>query len=115
MVRQCFLAETGIMFDAQLLAKTGIDPGTLFPTVLSRPDPVTFESADRSRIASDHSGTVTIVDKEMILSEEEEDLADILSPVNDQLSLAKFWWLLEIMPLTHKHQKRDGSWIWRTK
>ena len=51
-----------------------------------------------------------IVDKRMILTEEEEDLADILSPVNDELSLSKSWWLLEIIPLAHKHQKR-GRWL----
>ena len=116
MVRQCFLADTGIMFNGQLLAQIGLDPGTLYPRVLPRPDPVTFERADRSRIASDHStGTVTIVNKEMILSEEEEDLADILSPINDELALSKSWWLLEILPLKQRHQKKDGTWGWRTR
>ena len=116
MIRQCFLADTGIMFNSQLLPQIGLDPGTLYPRVLSRPDPVTFERTDRSRIASDHStGTVTIVNKEMILTEEEEDLADILSPINDQLVLAKSWWLLEILPLKYRHQNEDGTWCWRTR
>ena len=116
MVRQCFLAGTGIMFNAQLLARIGLDPGTLHPHVLRRPDPVTFERADRSRIASDHSsGMVTVVNKEMILTEEEEDLADILSPINDELSLSKSWWLLEILPLKQRYQKKDGTWGWRTR
>jgi hypothetical protein len=116
MVRQCFLAETGIMFNRQLLAKTGLDPGALYPNVLPRPNPMTLERADRSRIASDYgSGTVTVVDERMILTEEEEDLADILSPINDELSLSKFWWLLEILPMTNKHQKEDGAWVWKTR
>lgn len=116
MVRQCFLADTGIMFNSQLLAQIGLDPGTLYPHVLTRPDPVTFERTDRSRIASDHSsGMVTVVNREMILTEEEEDLADILSPINDQLVLAKSWWLLEILPMKQRHQKPDGSWGWRTR
>ena len=104
------------MFNSQLLARIGLDPGTLHPNVLPRPDPITFERADHSRIASDYgSGTVTIVDKRMILTEEEEDLADILSPINDELSLSKSWWLLEIIPLAHKHQKEDGGWVSRTR
>jgi hypothetical protein len=115
MVRQCFLARTGIMFDSQLLAKIGMDPATLYPHVVPRPDPVTFERADRSRIASDHSsGLVAIVNKTM-LTEEEEDLADILSPINDELALSKSWWFLELLPMQQKHQKKDGSWIRRTR
>ena len=116
MVRQCFLADTGIMFNSQLLAQIGLDPGTLYPRVLSRPDPVTFERTDRSRIASDHSsGMVTIVDKKMILTEEEEDLADILSPINDELARSKGWWFLEILPMKQLHQKKDGTWVCRTR
>jgi len=116
MVRQCFLAGTGIMFNGQLLAEIGLDPGTLHPDVLRRPDPITFERVDRSRIASDHSsGMVTIVNKNMILTEEEEDLADILSPINDELALSKSWWFLELLPLKHRHQSKDGRWGWRTR
>jgi len=116
MVRQCFLADTGIMFNGQLLAQIGLDPGTLYPRVIGRPDPVTFERTDRSRIASDHSsGMVTIVNKKTILTEEEEDLADIMSPINDQLALEKAWWLLEILPMKQLHQKKDGSWDCRTR
>ena len=116
MVRQCFLADTGIMFNGQLLAKIGLDPGTLHDRVLSRPDPVTFERTDRSRIASDHSsGMVTIVNKEMILTEEEEDLADVLSKINDELASSRVWWLLEILPMKQLHQKKDGTWDHRIR
>jgi len=116
MVRQCFLADTGIMFNSQLLAQIGMDTGTLYPNVLRRPDPVTFERADRSRIASDHSsGMVTVVNRETVLTEEEEDLADILSPINDELSLSKSWWVLELLPLKQRYQKKDGTWSWRTR
>lgn len=116
MVRECFLAGTGIMFNGQLLARIGLDPATLYPQVLRRPDPVTFERADRSRIASDHSsGMVTIVNQEMVLTEEEEDLADILSPINDELERSKFWWFLEVLPLKERYQRKDGTWGWRTR
>jgi len=104
------------MFNSQLLAQIGLDPGTLYPRVLSRPDLVTFERVDRSRIASDHSsGMVTIVDKKMILTEEEEDLADALSPINDELARSKGWWFLEIIPMKQYHQKKDGTWVCRTR
>lgn len=104
------------MFNGELLAQFGLDPATLHPDIHRRPDAITFERADHSRIASDHSsGMVTVVNKNMILTEEEEDLADILSPINDQLALAKSWWLLEILPLKQRYQKKDGTWDWRTR
>jgi len=53
---------------------------------------------------------VTVVNKDMILTEEEEDLADILSPINDQLVLAKSWWFLELLPLKLRYQRKDGTW-----
>jgi len=116
MVRECFLADTGIMFNGRLLAQIGLDPGALYPRVLRRPDPVTFERVDHSRITSDHSSRLmTIVDKKVILTEEEEDLADVLSPINDELARSKSWWLLEILPLTQRYQKKDGTWGSRTR
>ena len=43
-------------------------------------------------------------------SEEEEDLFDALSPIYDQLKLAKPWWVLEFLPMKHRMQKEDGTW-----
>jgi len=116
MVRQCFLAETGIMFNSKLLARIGLDPGTLYPRVLPRPDPITSRRADRPRTASDDSsGMSKVANNDLTLTEEEEDLEDMLSPINDGLSLSKSWWLLELMPIQRRHQKRNGTWVWRTK
>ena len=104
------------MFNGDLLTQFGLNPGTLHSSVLRRPDPITFERADRSRIAiNDKSGMVEVVDKDLILTEEEEDLVDALSRINDQLSLSKSWWLLEIIPLRQRCHKEDGSWIWRPR
>ena len=94
------------------MAQFGLDPGTLYPRVLPRPDSIAFERADHSRITSS-SGTVTVVSEH--LTEEEEDLADILSPINDELSRSKSWWWLEVIPLKQRYQKEDGGWAWRTK
>jgi hypothetical protein len=43
--------------------------------------------------------------------EEEEELHDALSPVYDQLSLAPWWWLLELLPLKRRFQRSDDSWV----
>jgi hypothetical protein len=54
---------------------------------------------------------VAVVQRDLVLTEEEEDLMDILSPINDRLTLSKAWWLLEIIPLKFRHQKEDGNWV----
>jgi hypothetical protein len=45
------------------------------------------------------------------VTEEEEDLADILSPINDMLKISKTWWILEFMPQKIRFQKDDNSWV----
>ncbi|TFK65481.1 hypothetical protein BDN72DRAFT_860594 [Pluteus cervinus] len=49
-------------------------------------------------------------------TEEEEELNDALSPVYDQLELAKGWWVLEYIPLTSKYQDaKHDKWVTKTK
>lgn len=40
MIRECFLTNTGIMFDVARLREIGLDPGALWPLVLPRPPPL---------------------------------------------------------------------------
>ncbi|KAL5518743.1 hypothetical protein ACEPAH_426 [Sanghuangporus vaninii] len=46
-------------------------------------------------------------------SEEDEELADALSPIYDQLQLAWFWWILELIPFRFREQKgkRDDYFV----
>lgn len=44
-------------------------------------------------------------------SEEEEELRDALSPIYDQLDLAKRWWILEIVPMSLRYQRGDNQWV----
>ncbi len=37
MIRECFKADSGIMFEAEGLREIGIDPLTLYPVVQPRP------------------------------------------------------------------------------
>lgn len=50
-------------------------------------------------------------DVDDFVSEEEEDLADILSPINDMLKITKTWWILESIPQQIRFQKDDDSWV----
>lgn len=45
-----------------------------------------------------------------VLTEEEEDLADALSPIYDQLTRKKAWWTLELIPMRHRVQGDDNNW-----
>ncbi|KAJ7292621.1 hypothetical protein C8J57DRAFT_1428731 [Mycena rebaudengoi] len=106
MIRQCFLIESGILFHADMLRLLGMDPATLYPRVLPRPAlPSTLQAPPR-RTAS--TGT-SLVDCDF-RNEEEEDLADALSPINDELHRRKIWWILEWLPQKLRFQEKDDSW-----
>ncbi|EKM61846.1 uncharacterized protein PHACADRAFT_248724 [Phanerochaete carnosa HHB-10118-sp] len=101
MVRQCFMANTGIRFHAELLRGIGLDPAVLYPVVHDRSEALYYTPS-----APVPDGTT-----DARLSEEEEDLADALSPVYDQLALARSWWVLELLPMRHRVQRTaDGRW-----
>ncbi|KIP04112.1 hypothetical protein PHLGIDRAFT_110018 [Phlebiopsis gigantea 11061_1 CR5-6] len=103
MIRQCFLANTGIRFHTQLLHNAGLDPASLYP--ISPPPralPLTLRKTTQTRLTALPAGA---------LSEEEEDLADLLCPIYDQLALAPGWWVLEVLPMTQRFQAKDNHWI----
>ncbi|KAJ7088156.1 hypothetical protein C8R44DRAFT_991193 [Mycena epipterygia] len=122
MIRECFKADTGIIFDAQRLQELGLDPATLYPIVVPRPPPLPvgtakLESLPRrtswlSRLLSQLEEDVPIDLKEPARGmEEEEDLKDALCPIYDQLQLKPFWWILELIPMSFRYQGSDGQWI----
>jgi len=110
MLRQCFLANTGIMFHKDTFQKVGIDPNTLFPKVLER-SPAIYQDptlhtipVPKPFLVEDDRKAVVYTDGGTFVHEAEEDLADALSPAYDQLKLARFWWLLELIPQKIKYQ-----------
>ncbi|KAJ6541648.1 hypothetical protein B0H19DRAFT_959195 [Mycena capillaripes] len=108
MIRQCFLLETGILFHADMLRLVGMDPDTLYPRVLARPPPLLKSPQEsQSTGAMKTAGSVAECD---FKSEEEEDLVDALSPINDELKRRKIWWILEILPQKLRFQENDDSW-----
>ncbi|KAJ6585672.1 hypothetical protein B0H19DRAFT_1110417 [Mycena capillaripes] len=130
MIRETFKANTGIMFDAQRLQELGLDPQTLYPFVLDRPPPLPVDGAKieptprqkgwlrriLSRKCKDFPMSPELenapLEKPPPGMEEAEDLKDALCPIYDQLKLSKCWWLLELIPLTFRYQRRDDDqWI----
>ncbi|PSR73063.1 hypothetical protein PHLCEN_2v11085 [Hermanssonia centrifuga] len=172
MIRQCFLAKTGIRFHTSLFPNVGLDPATLYPDVKPRPQevyataelvedlqnaeaatylmPTSFSvtkataevesptpTANRVSSPPMHDRTdsgLTLVDGDVpashtltktttlretallttsagaFLTEEHQDLLDSLCPIYDELSLAKVWWILEIIPQLQRYQRPDDTW-----
>lgn len=155
MIRQCFVANTGIRFHTQLLRNIGLDPASLYPVVKDRPPeiPATAEklvalretsaewqAAPASPMLLTPTSTTTLAlpapalhertdsartlvngqnpfDSDSLkmpmvptLTEEEEDLLDIVCPIYDQLELAKSWWVLEVVPLIQRYQLENNEW-----
>jgi hypothetical protein len=99
MIRQCFLTNTGILFHAEHLRSIGLDPSSLYPVVKERPEALHL------------TPSIQVPDgNTRRLTEEEEDLADALSPMYDQLSLARWWWSLEFLPIKHRVQNDVNEW-----
>ncbi|KAJ3983508.1 hypothetical protein F5890DRAFT_1522779 [Lentinula detonsa] len=148
MVRECFKANTGMMFNSQRLKSIGLDPSTLYPFVTPRLQPLsgenhTIEPVPRKknkltvwrRVLSgtrklipgrDSESTVDSTtlgansmkdakqnenEKTRILSEEEEDLMDVLSPKYDQLKISPLWWILEVIPMQFRYQRKCDDWV----
>lgn len=134
MVRESFKANTGIMFKTESLREIGLDPATIYPVILPRP-PALFDRV-QTRVVEKPSSTpffkkVASVfrsagkknkDREThaekrraqlsaFISEEDEELGDALSPKYDQLKIKKFWWILELLPVSIRYQKGDDQWV----
>ncbi|KAK0193172.1 hypothetical protein F5146DRAFT_1137047 [Armillaria mellea] len=134
MIRECFKAETGIMFNSERLRLIGLEPETLYPAVLPRPPALSVDSSAiptgqtksplSQRILSmflrqppqaSDDGQVfaqdASIEDQMIGTEEEEEFRDALSLIYDQLNISKSWWILELIPLEFRQQLGNGKWL----
>lgn len=128
MIRECFIANTGIQFQREAFTEIGLDPSTLYPFVVPRPPPLVATASAVAKLGkSAHAaeatdGTLTNEAQasqtaaDSFKAEESEELADAVCPLYDQLKLSKPWWVLEVIPLRLRAQNRhDAMWVpyWR--
>ncbi|KAI0319544.1 hypothetical protein OF83DRAFT_772062 [Amylostereum chailletii] len=116
MIRQCFLAGTGILFHRDAFAEIGLDHSRLCPVVAPRPVAEDGQSMHGRKPTERTLVDADAEDAPGKLSEEEEDLRDALSPIYDELQISKGWWILEVLPLRHKvhhavERKFTMEWI----
>jgi uncharacterized protein (DUF2235 family) len=127
MIRECFKTNSGILFHRSMFNKIGLDPDSLYPHVRERPPPIyqsplpplepgTPDSLRRQTIPhppiiKDDPTVIVYSDGGKFVNEEEEDLADALCPMYDQLQIAPHWWILEVIPQILRYQKdEDDEW-----
>ncbi|KAH0837783.1 hypothetical protein J3R83DRAFT_5963 [Lanmaoa asiatica] len=127
MIRQCFLANTGIMFHRSMFRQIGMDEAKLYPHVVDRP-PAIFQpppprsppgtpdsmkgyTVPKPQVIKDDPTIVAYSDGGTFINEEQEDLADALCLTYDQLRLSPPWWILEVIPQRlHYQRDDDDSW-----
>jgi len=118
MIRECFKSNSGILFNTEGMKKIGLDPATLYPVVLPRPPAISVDSDPSLFISPVPKKPQTpeekaqISSEELTQTEEQIELSDALAPIFDELTVASGWpwWILEIMPLIHRHQATDNTW-----
>ena len=118
------------MFESKRLRLIGLDPSTLYPDVKPRPPPLLVGSASCEEVPKEPSVIRRLLSRRKstgaatsgsscaeqetpaLVSEEEEDLKDALSPIYDQLKLQRAWWILEAIPLRFRHQRSSNDkWV----
>jgi hypothetical protein len=111
MIRECFRANTGILFYRESLKGVGINTDTLLDMYPPAPTPSSARGAQVEAPAHAHeSSDRTLVD----LIEESEELEDVRTPMHDQLKIAKAWWILEVIPIRIREQiLRHDHYLWK--
>ncbi|KAF9078518.1 hypothetical protein BDP27DRAFT_1309702 [Rhodocollybia butyracea] len=141
MIRECFSAKSGIMFYSERLKAIGLDVTALHPFLTPRlpplsgkgqiikpvlqreptlwrqilalaqrkPKPRNKEPTPQS--AAETEEVVEDLNTVQHLPEEEEELRDSLSPKYDQLKLVPAWWILELLPMEYRYQKKCDEWV----
>ncbi|KAH6909129.1 hypothetical protein BKA70DRAFT_1277545 [Coprinopsis sp. MPI-PUGE-AT-0042] len=132
MVRECFKANSGILFLSERLTEIGLDPATLYPYVTPRPP---MKPLEGQHIRKHPTKEIPIRPHSMLKkkksegqpsssmsaapapinfkSEEEEELRDALSPIYDQLKISKHWWIIEALPMPLRYQRGADQWVKR--
>ncbi|KAF5390603.1 hypothetical protein D9757_002578 [Collybiopsis confluens] len=111
MIRECFKTNTGILFHSEGIRSLGLDPDCLWPEVRPRPPALPGHSSPIQPIPrKSKAATLTspAENAHVFKTEEELDLEDVCSPIYDQLSLARPWWILEFLPTKNKYRNGES-------
>ncbi|KAI0909255.1 hypothetical protein F4823DRAFT_595347 [Ustulina deusta] len=131
MLRQCFECDTGILFDTERLAEQGLDVVNLWPEYREPAKPTVAPSP--RLMAKYHKKILAPVQRRstflpigpegytiddaptredlnyILPSESDENHFDAMQPPNDQLKIAKGWWILELWPVKIRVLSSDNE------
>ncbi|CAE6399406.1 unnamed protein product [Rhizoctonia solani] len=122
MVRECFLNNTGILFHSAELAEIGISPCSLWPVVKLPTPPSHPIEVETKHELGPTDGTLVdsppatplpghpLVPLTRLALVLEDDALDAVTPIYDQLAIAKKWWILEVLPQRQRYQRHDKTW-----
>jgi hypothetical protein len=88
MIKECFIANTGILFDDKYLKEVGLD----LEALIANPASVDTTKPEAPTLST-------------------KDTEDAVAPLYNQLVLVPYWWVLELIPLLGTFQQEDGSWL----
>ncbi|THV02057.1 hypothetical protein K435DRAFT_792855 [Dendrothele bispora CBS 962.96] len=128
MIRECFKAKTGIIFDSDALEAVGLKPTGLYPEVKPRPaalppnqksavqNPAPKSQGWFSGWFSTKKPTESPVKQKDPRTEEERDLGDALAPFyRPSTTGSMFWGLMEVIPMKKwnsikRESTRTANW-----
>jgi len=117
MIKECFAAKTGILFNEHL-QDIGLKYDPLSDNVYTDNNPINLRDIPKDVAVNHRSAFFAVLEMlETYLPgidltlESKEDSCDAVAPLYNQLELAPFWWILELLPLLGTYQQEDGTWL----
>ncbi len=104
MVREVVKTQAGILFDSATLQRYGMPSDTFHVSDLLQATLIPEGSKE---------GMMSLgrtVSNSSVNSTHKKDKLDACCPSVDQLKMRRFWWLLELWPLPHSYQDKEGVW-----
>ena len=122
MVREVVLAQCGVKFDRAAVVRAGIPDSIFTGSGVPVPPDMLIPAPPRLLVSKDTPGPSTPTTRHGASSgndsqqgnDSDDDPLDVgqdaLQPIHDELELNKWWWLLEIIPLSYQVKESDGKW-----
>jgi hypothetical protein len=118
MIKECLIAGTGIIFNGKQLHTLGIKYDPSKHTVDLEDIPIDFQTIPNDADET-HRPAFFRVHKMLnthwsgleLALKFKDDSRDAGAQLYNQLTIAPFWWILELLPLLGTYQTEDGTWV----
>ena len=110
MIKECYLAKTGLKFDVDALTEIGLNSTKL------EENPEDIDAGEHGgqpttpQVAQDQENPAPQITSETHI-QWKKDTVDAVAIIYDQLTLVFFWWFLEIIPMLTLRHTKNGLWL----